>query len=286
MFLFGTVFSSPSRLAINDPEEKSSQQQAIIYGAGPIMSLVVAAVFLAMIPYGGLAATIGMLGATMNLLTATYSLLPFKPMDGLKIFKWKKKAWVGLFVPMMAMYFTLILPINEILVALSDVVMGLDVGRVLILVILISVFIGLEAVGEVIDEWKNKKRSLGHEAKSKIKPYNVKAEFDPRCGSVANGVKQAFSTYIAFVLVPTLLVVIASGITDDLNLSDPALLQLAYGRMYDCIFLFGIILFVLNFVRGLYQKGSAGRFAFGLATIPFTVLFASTVLLSTAWKGR
>ncbi len=187
-----------------------------------------------------------------------------------------------IFALFLTAYYLLILLGTGLQEALASAGMDWDLNRVLILVVLTSVFIGLEAVCELIDERKSWKRSIGHEVKErKTGPYRLRIEFDPRYGKMANGVKQAFSTYIVFVLVPTLLVVIASGITDDLDLSAPAALQLAYGQMYDCILLFGILLLVLNFARGLYQKGSAGRFAFGLGTIPFTVLFASTILLST-----
>lgn len=197
------------------------------------------------------------------------------------------RASAGLiFALYMTAYYFLVLLGTGLQEALTDAGMDWDINRILILVILTSVFIGLEAVGELIDERKNWKRSIGHEIKErKTGPNSVKIEFDPRNGKIADGVKQAFRAYIAFVLVPTLLVVVASGITDDLNLSHPAMLQLAYGRIYDCILLFGIILLALNFVRGLYPKGSAGRFAFGLATIPFTVFFASTILLSTGLEG-
>ena len=107
--LFGVVFSSPSRLAINDPEKMTLKQQAIVFGSGPIVSLVVFAIFLALIPLGGFAATIGMLGASMNLLMATYAMMPFEPMDGRRVYKWKKWVWALFFVPMLALYFSLII---------------------------------------------------------------------------------------------------------------------------------------------------------------------------------
>jgi len=107
--LFGVVYSSPSRLAINDSQKMTVKQQAIVYGSGPIMSLVVFAIFLALIPLGGSAATIGELGASMNLLTATYAMMPFDPMDGRRVYEWKKWAWAGLFAPMLVLYFLLII---------------------------------------------------------------------------------------------------------------------------------------------------------------------------------
>ena len=104
---FGVVYSSPSRLAINDTKDLTAKQQAVIYGAGPLMSVIVFIVFLAVIPFGGYAATVGTLGASMNLLTATYSLMPFEPMDGKKVYKWNKLVWAVSFVSLMVLYFGL-----------------------------------------------------------------------------------------------------------------------------------------------------------------------------------
>jgi Zn-dependent protease len=106
---FGVVYSSPSRLAIDDADKMTARQQAIVYGSGPIVSFVLFGVFLALIPLGGTAATIGKLGASMNLLTAAYALMPFAPMDGLKVYKWKKWVWAAMFVPILAAYFALII---------------------------------------------------------------------------------------------------------------------------------------------------------------------------------
>ena len=106
---FGVVFSSPSRLAINEADKMTVKQQAAVYGAGPVVSTVLFIAFLALIPFGGMAATIGGLGASMNLLTATYAMMPFEPMDGRKVYNWKKWAWAAMFLPMLTMYFVLVI---------------------------------------------------------------------------------------------------------------------------------------------------------------------------------
>jgi len=106
---FGAVYSSPSRLAIERENELSARQKAVVYGSGPIVSVILFLVFLAMLPLGGMAATIGGIGATMNLLTATYAMMPFDPMDGRKVYKWNRPVWAAMFVPMIATYFALII---------------------------------------------------------------------------------------------------------------------------------------------------------------------------------
>jgi Zn-dependent protease len=40
----------------------------------------------------------------MNLLSAVYSLTPFNPMDGNKVYRWKKALWAVTFVPMLLLY--------------------------------------------------------------------------------------------------------------------------------------------------------------------------------------
>ena len=106
---FGVVYSSPSRLAIEDADKMTARQQAVVYGSGPIISVILFGLFLALIPLGGAAATIGKLGASMNLLTAAYAMMPFAPMDGLKVYKWKRWAWAALFVPILVTYFAMII---------------------------------------------------------------------------------------------------------------------------------------------------------------------------------
>lgn len=44
---------------------------------------------------------------TVNLLTATYTMMPFEPMDGRKIYDWKKWVWAVPFVALLAIYFAL-----------------------------------------------------------------------------------------------------------------------------------------------------------------------------------
>jgi hypothetical protein len=105
--LFGVVYSSPSRLAINDAKALSLKQQAIVYGSGPLVSFVIFVVFIALVPLGGDLATVGWLGASMNLLTAAYAMMPFEPMDGRKVYNWKKLAWAVPFVGLLVLYFAL-----------------------------------------------------------------------------------------------------------------------------------------------------------------------------------
>lgn len=106
---FGVVYSSPSRLAIAEADKMTEKQQAMVYGSGPVVSIILFGVFAALIPLGGAASTIGKLGASMNLLTAAYAMMPFVPMDGHRVYKWKKWVWAVLFLPTLVLYFAIVI---------------------------------------------------------------------------------------------------------------------------------------------------------------------------------
>lgn len=102
--VFGLVYAVPARTIINDASKMSPKEQAIVYLAGPAMSALFAIGFLFMLPVGGFLTTIGLLGISMNLLSAVYSLMPVDPMDGKRVYNWKKLLWAGAFIPLVIIY--------------------------------------------------------------------------------------------------------------------------------------------------------------------------------------
>jgi hypothetical protein len=107
--LFGSVFALPARVIINDTEKLSKKQRAMIYGAGPLMSFVIFVAFLALVPLGGAVVGLAMLGASMHLLSAVYSFMPFDPMDGNKVYRWKHSVWLMAFAPLLVLYFAMVI---------------------------------------------------------------------------------------------------------------------------------------------------------------------------------
>jgi Zn-dependent protease len=105
--LFHVVYAMPARLRIDASTKLTVRQEAFVYGSGPLVSFIVFLAFALLIPLGGLAETIALLGCSMNLLTAVYSMMPFKPMDGKFVMKWSIWAWVLTFPPLLALYFAL-----------------------------------------------------------------------------------------------------------------------------------------------------------------------------------
>jgi Zn-dependent protease len=103
-FLFGLVYAVPARTIINDVKKLGVREQAIIYMSGPMMSAVLAVAFILLVPAGGFFATVALLGVSMNLLTAVYSLMPIDPLDGVRVYKWKKPVWLVAFLPLLVLY--------------------------------------------------------------------------------------------------------------------------------------------------------------------------------------
>ena len=105
--LFGMVFSLPARTAINDVEELSKKDRALIFAAGPLMSVVLFLMFAAMLPLGGVFTTIGLLGCASNLLSAVYGMMPLEPMDGKSVYRYRTSVWAAMFFPLLVLYLAL-----------------------------------------------------------------------------------------------------------------------------------------------------------------------------------
>jgi Zn-dependent protease len=103
-FFFGVTYAVPARTIINGASKMDIKDQAVIFLSGPVISAILAIAFLLLVPFGGMLKTIGLLGGSMNLLSAVYSLTPFQPMDGNKVYRWKKGIWAVTFVPLLLLY--------------------------------------------------------------------------------------------------------------------------------------------------------------------------------------
>jgi hypothetical protein len=61
-------------------------------------------------PVGGLFFLICITGFSMNLMSATYSMLPFIPMEGADVYKWRWIFWLLVFIPLVLAYMMVITP--------------------------------------------------------------------------------------------------------------------------------------------------------------------------------
>lgn len=105
-WLYGNAFAQPYRNLVNREEgSDETREMGLEMVAGPVVSIVLMIVFLAMVRLGGLWAIAGGVGFTINLITAVYSLMPISTMDGGAIWKWNRSLYLVLFIPMIAFYF-------------------------------------------------------------------------------------------------------------------------------------------------------------------------------------
>ena len=96
--LFGFVFAAPGAVMIHPGADLwgrttlTRKRIGLISIAGPAMNICLAVVFaLLNIFYP---ATVFSLGAQVNTWLAIFNLIPFGPLDGSKIFRWDRKAWL------------------------------------------------------------------------------------------------------------------------------------------------------------------------------------------------
>jgi len=104
----GIVFAAPGAVQIfgNPSREKMGR----IAAAGPSMNLLISVIFfLVWFSSDGYLGYVSFFIAYINAFLAFFNLLPFGPLDGMKIFRWKKEVWgllivisLGIFIALMA----------------------------------------------------------------------------------------------------------------------------------------------------------------------------------------
>ena len=101
----GFIFAAPGAtyIAGNDISE---YQNAIISLAGPMLNVVVAAIFLPVLLLGngntnGLLGLLGLLGVYINVFLGAFNMLPIMPLDGAKVWRWSKVRWAAVEIPLL-----------------------------------------------------------------------------------------------------------------------------------------------------------------------------------------
>ena len=110
-WLFGNAFAKPSRTLIKIGKPLLPEEAARIKLAGPLTSMGMAIVSLFLIPLGGLFVVAGSAGFSMNLMNCVFSLVPVRPNDGVEIYAWNKLVWAVVFLPLIAFYLYIYLPV-------------------------------------------------------------------------------------------------------------------------------------------------------------------------------
>ena len=103
----GIVFAAPGAVQIFG--RPSREEMGKIAVAGPSTNLVLGLIFIGIwFISNGIIASISFFIAYINVFLALFNLLPFGPLDGLKIFRWKKEVW-GLLIGIDIALFLIIL---------------------------------------------------------------------------------------------------------------------------------------------------------------------------------
>ena len=103
----GIVFAAPGAVQIFGRPNR--EEMGKISLAGPSMNLVLGLIFIGIwFISNGIIASISFFIAYINVFLALFNLLPFGPLDGLKIFRWKKEVW-GLLIGIDIALFLIIL---------------------------------------------------------------------------------------------------------------------------------------------------------------------------------
>jgi Zn-dependent protease len=90
--IIGIVFAAPGAVQIFGRPNR--EEMGKISVAGPSTNLILFIIFYGMgLISVGIINTISFVIAYINAILAFFNLLPFGPLDGLKIFRWKKEIW-------------------------------------------------------------------------------------------------------------------------------------------------------------------------------------------------
>lgn len=95
MSFAGFIFAAPGAVVISGVV--STSENGKIAAAGPITNLVLAGLFLfigSFITSGGWLAELSFYGVEINAWLAVFNLIPFGPLDGVKVIRWNSFVWI------------------------------------------------------------------------------------------------------------------------------------------------------------------------------------------------
>ncbi len=99
LMIFSIFFGGLFAAFMSNEIEGETKEGGVIHLAGPVMSLILAVLFLQILRLGGSWELLGRFGAAISISIAAYNLLPMKPVDGYYIYKWNKVWWIVLLIP-------------------------------------------------------------------------------------------------------------------------------------------------------------------------------------------
>ena len=87
------LFFAPGAVYTRSYRQSRPRDEGLISAAGPLANLIIAALFYMLNFSPGILGIIGSFGFQINLWLAAFNLIPFPPLDGVKVFRWNKLAW-------------------------------------------------------------------------------------------------------------------------------------------------------------------------------------------------
>jgi len=107
--LLGFIFAAPGATYISGVNISKAENGKISV-AGPMMNILIAALFLPLYLYGtGFLGALGYYGTEINIFLALFNMLPIGPLDGSKVFHWNLLVWGVIFGALaVAFYFVFV----------------------------------------------------------------------------------------------------------------------------------------------------------------------------------
>ncbi len=93
------LFFAPGAVYTSTYKQPDPGEEGRISAAGPVANIILAGLFFLLAMGTGSSETwrlIGTFGFQVNLWLAAFNLIPFPPLDGVKILRWNKLAWLAL----------------------------------------------------------------------------------------------------------------------------------------------------------------------------------------------
>jgi Zn-dependent protease len=95
------LFFAPGAVYTSTHKTPDLKEEGLISAAGPLTNIALAGLFYLLAAgtgYADIWSLVGAFGFQVNLWLAAFNLIPFPPLDGVKILRWNKAAWLALAV--------------------------------------------------------------------------------------------------------------------------------------------------------------------------------------------
>jgi len=169
---------------------------------------------------------------------------------------------------------------------LRQIDIQLDLPFLFLSSLVIPLLIAIMAVGELVDERGNWKKSLGLQVKSGHLDIESKwLDFNPRIGKIGEGARLSLIAYALFIFLPVIFLTLISVTLENIDFQNNQGMADAFKEVLNAIIPFGILIVLLSFPRGFYPKGTFARVLFGAIVVVLTLMLVDAAFLSGGLEG-